>query len=103
MPKKGWNFLGGVASHCPPVSTFTSIPFPLPFITSSPLSPLSRGPHFRNLFDFTPTQQLRLAVGADFDVDDKGRIARRPFVCVRENCWSLLADEKGKVSVRYDL
>jgi len=55
------------------------------------------------MFDFTPTQQLRLAAGLDFDVDDKGRVARRPFVCVRENCWSLLADDRGRVSVRYDL
>jgi hypothetical protein len=58
---------------------------------------------FRNLFDFTPTQQLRVSAGLDFDVDTRGRVTRAPFLCVRENCWSLMADEKGRVSVRYDL
>ena len=57
----------------------------------------------RNLFDFTPTQQVRLSAGFDVDVDARGRVTHTPFLCVRENCWSLLADDKGRVSVRYDL
>jgi hypothetical protein len=57
----------------------------------------------RNFFDFTPTQQLRVAAGLDFNVDDKGRVTRFPFLMVRENCWSLLADDRGRVSLRYDL
>ena len=58
----------------------------------------------KNLFDFAPCQQARVAVGVDGVADAKGGGARwRPWASVRENNWSAWLDHRGRVSVRYDL
>ena len=57
----------------------------------------------KNLFDFSPWQQLRLAAGVDVAADARGRVTRVPFLAVRENNWSAVVDDRGRLSVRYDL
>ena len=57
----------------------------------------------KNLFDFSPWQQLRLAAGVDFKADARGRVTRVPFLAVRENNWSAVVDDRGRLAVRYDL
>lgn len=57
----------------------------------------------KNLFDFSPWQQLRLAAGVDFSADARGRVTRVPFLAVRENNWSAVVDDRGRLAVRYDL
>ena len=57
----------------------------------------------KNLFDFSPWQQLRLSAGVDFAADARGRVTRVPFVHVRENNWSAVVDDRGRLAVRYDL
>lgn len=57
----------------------------------------------KNLFDFSPWQQLRLSAGVDFVSDARGRVTRVPFLSVRENNWSAFVDDRGSLTVRYDL
>jgi len=57
----------------------------------------------KNLFDFSPWQQLRLAAGVDLSADARGRVTRVPFLAVRENNWSAVVDDRGRLAVRYDL
>ena len=57
----------------------------------------------KNVFDFSPWQQLRLSCGVDFAADARGHVTRVPFLHVRENNWSAVVDDRGRLSVRYDL
>ena len=66
-------------------------------------APAARVTLAKNVFDFAPAQQVRLAVGVDAASDGKGGVALRPFAAARENCWGVFVDDWGRVSVRYDL
>jgi hypothetical protein len=66
-------------------------------------APAARVTLAKNVFDFAPAQQVRLAVGVDAASDGKGGVALRPFAAARENCWGVFVDDRGRVSVRYDL